>query len=1099
MNELCISNARVAWLRSVALVICLVSLCLLTRASVAGAVQPAPAWQVTVAGTPSVLPAAKGKQVLYNVTLTNVGGAESHGTITIRDAVPAGLALVESPGCVEETGEVVCTYPESVVPSGGFLVARLGFEVAGVVAPGSTLRDVATATGGGAAHAAVGEGIIHVRGTGETGAGPGGAAQFSFSVTGPAGEAATQAGGHPTLVTLTVMLNTQYLEHSEKRAQPVEAVKDLVFYLPVGMLGNPTIATTCPIALVRIEGGNSGCPPGSKVGEVAPFVLGEAGVSPESLYRVPAEKGYAAEFAFSVTGLKFFLYASLVRHDGAYMVRVADPDVSGTAELTGAVATFYGDLRESYPVDEFGDVFTYDLGAFLTNPSDCQASSAAREASMQMNTWERPEASVTEAAPPYAVSDTAYPSLEGCERLSFASTLGVSPATTQADSPSAYGVEVGVPQAPNVFTGLATPPVRDVSVTLPTGTEISPSSANGLVACHGSGPEGIDIEGAESEEVAEDGFTRPAAGHCPPASQVANVTATTPLLAGEEQLKGHIYLAEPGCGGAGQPGCTPADAQDGNLFRLYLELDDPQAGAVVKLPGFASVNPDTGQITTRFDDAPQFPVSKIAVETNGGPKAPLENPPACGTVTSSSTVTPWGAPATPTSQASSAFEVTGCAGVFAPGFVAGSTATQANARSPFTLSLGREDGEQNISAISTTLPPGLLASVAGVAQCPEPQASQGGCPAASQIGTTTVAVGPGIAPYHVTGKVYFTGAYGGGPFGLSVVVPAVAGPFNLGNVIVRASIHVDPHTGQVTAVSNPFPQILDGVPLHIRSIEVALDNPQFAFNPTSCDQSAITGTIGGAQGASEHVSTPYATSGCRLLSFKPVFKVAVAQHTSRASGASLSVKVAAKEGPASGEANIRSVRVELPRALPSRLGTLKKACLASVFEANPANCPHESNVGTASASTPILAHPLVGPVYLVSYGNAAFPDLEVVLQGEGITLILDGKTDIKKGITLSSFPAVPDAPISSFELKLPAGPFSALTAILPASAKANYSLCGKKLKMPTVITAQNGAVIKQTTQIAITGCAKAGSAGKASHARAAHHSRTAGTTGRGTR
>lgn len=888
------------------------------------------------------------------------------------------------------------------------------------------------------------------------------------------------------------MFRTQFLEHSEVQAEPVEAVKDLVFYLPVGMLGNPSFLNTCPIPLIT-----GGCPPGSQVGETVPFVLGEAGPTPQALYRVPAEKGYAAEFAFSVTGIKFFLYGSVVRHNGTYMIRVADPGVSASSKLTGAVATFDGDIHESYPIGEFGEQFTYDLGAFLTNPSDCRAPRSARETEVQMNTWEHPDASITQAAPPYEASDLTYPTIEGCERLTLASTLGVTPDSTKADAPSAYHVQLAIPQAPNVFQGLATPPVKDASVTLPAGTAVSPSSANGLVACQETGSEGINIEGAESEEEGEDGLPRLAAGHCPGASTVASVTATTPLLAGEEQLKGHIFLAPPLCGGAGQPGCGPAEARDGTLFRLYLELTDPQAGIVVKLPGSAQVDPETGQITTSFDNEPQFPFSKLEVETNGGPKAPLENGLSCGPATSTAAVTPWSAPYTPTSQPSSSFEVQGCTSAFAPSFLAGTTSTQAGAHTPFTLTLGREDGEQNILSIATTLPQGLLASVANVAQCPEPQASQGDCPASSQIGTANVAVGPGIEPYHVSGKVYFTGPYGGGPFGVSVVVPAVAGPFNLGDVVVRAGLHIDPHTGQVTAVSSSFPQILDGVPLQIRSAELALDNPQFAFNPTSCGQLAITATIASAQGKSENVSTPFATSGCRNLAFKPVFKVSTTGHASRASGASLDVKVSAKEGPGGGEANIHSVKVSLPKQLPSRLSTLRKACLASVFEADPANCPHESDVGTATALTPILAHPLSGPAYLVSFGNAAFPDLEIVLQGEGVTLVLDGKTDIKKGITTSDFQTVPDAPISSFELKLPTGPFSALAANLPE--KANYSFCGRKLSMPTLITAQNGATVKQTTSITKTGCPKTRKAHKATRARTGHHRRAAKTGRRGKR
>ena len=342
----------------------------------------------------------------------------------------------------------------------------------------------------------------------------------------------------------------------------------------------------------------------------------------------------------------------------------------------------------------------------------------------------------------------------------------------------------------------------------------------------------------------------------------------------------------------------------------------------------------------------------------------------------------------------------------------------------------------------------------------------------SEVGTTTVGVGPGQDPYYTTGHVYFTGPYNGAPFGLSVVVPAVAGPFNLGNVIVRVGLHIDPHTAQVTATSSPLPQIIDGAPLRIRTIDVTLNNPAFTFNPTNCSQLSIAGTVVSTQGATANVSSPFAAADCKGLPFKPRFSATTVANASKAHGVSLDVRVISKGGPqaAGEEANIKSVKVDLPKQLPSRLTTLQKACTEAQFAANPAGCPAASNVGTASASTPVLAHPLAGPAYLVSHGGAAFPDLEIILQGEGVTLVLDGSTDIKKGITSSDFKTVPDAPISSFELKLPTGKYSVLSANLPEKAK--YDLCGQALGMPTEIVAQNGMVLKQTTKIGVTGCPK---------------------------
>jgi hypothetical protein len=511
-------------------------------------------------------------------------------------------------------------------------------------------------------------------------------------------------------------------------------------------------------------------------------------------------------------------------------------------------------------------------------------------------------------------------------------------------------------------------------------------------------------------------------------------------------------------------------------------------GIVVKIPGHVDVDPVTGQLTGVFDESPQLPFSDLKLTFKSGPRAPVALPASCGSSSTAAVLEPWShAPSagevagTPDAVVSDSFDVSeGCgARGFAPGFVAGTVDPQADGFSSFATSFSRSDSDQDLDAISVTTPPGLLGVLASVPLCGEPQAGEGKCSAASQIGHTVVTAGPGSAPLTVPeagqpqAPVYLTTGYRGAPFGLSIVVPAVAGPFNLGDVVVRAAISVNPVTSQVTITSDPLPQTLDGIPLQTRTVDVSVDRPGFIFNPTNCSPSSVTGMIASAQGTTAGVSSPFEAANCATLPFKPVFSASVAGKASKAGGAALSVKVASKGGPepGGGEANIRSVKVDLPIQLPSRQSTLKLACLAATFEANPAGCPTEADVGVATVSTPVLAHPLTGPAYLVSHGGAAFPDLEIVLQGEGIRLVLDGNTVIKKGITSSIFKTVPDAPISKFELRLPTGKYSILAAYLPN--KANYSFCGQTLNMPTEITGQNGAVIKQTTKIAVTGCPKA--------------------------
>ena len=319
--------------------------------------------------------------------------------------------------------------------------------------------------------------------------------------------------------------------------------------------------------------------------------------------------------------------------------------------------------------------------------------------------------------------------------------------------------------------------------------------------------------------------------------------------------------------------------------------------------------------------------------------------------------------------------------------------------------------------------------------------------------------------------MYLTGPYNNGPFGISVVVPAAAGPFNLGNVVVRGSIRINPVTAQASFVSNPLPTIVDGVPLRVKALDVTLDREDFTFNPTNCDSQHVTGTITSAQGASTAVSSPFAVTGCASLKFTPTISVSTTGSASKVNGASLTTKLVEPADALGTQANLAYVKVELPKTLPSRLSTLQKACTSAQFEANPAGCPATSDVGHAVVHTPLLPVPLEGPAIFVSHGGEAFPSLTLVLQGDGVTIDLVGTTFISKAeITSTTFKAVPDAPFSSFELMLPEGPYSALTTFLPHESR---DLCGQKLTMPTEFIAQDGAVVKQSTAIAVTGCAPA--------------------------
>jgi hypothetical protein len=630
----------------------------------------------------------------------------------------------------------------------------------------------------------------------------------------------------------------------------------------------------------------------------------------------------------------------------------------------------------------------------------------------------------------------------------------------QAMSPTGYNVGIEVPQD-EVPEEPGTADLRKAVVVLPAGVVLSPSAANGLLACQQTGPEGINIRGPGSEELDSYGDPRSARGKCPNASELGTVRVSTPAFA--KPLEGHVYLAQPLCGDSGQPACTPADAEDGSLYGIYLEVEGP--GVILKLKGKVSVDSLTGRITTTFEENPQFPFSDLKIEFFGGPRAPLANPRVCGEAQTTSQLTSYASevPEEPFSE----YTVTGCqAPRFAPSFLAGTDSNEAGGYSPLSVTFSREDADQTLGRVTMHLPPGLSGTLAHIPVCGEPQAALGTCGAESQIGETTVSAGPGPDPLYVTGgKVFLTGPYGGGSFGLSIVVPAVTGPFNLGTVVVRAAIEIDPVTAALTVVSEPLPTILEGIPIQVKTVNVTINRPGFTFNPTSCEPKIIAGTLSSTEGLSAAVSSRFQAANCATLGFAPKFAVSTSGHTSRANGASLTATVSYPNAPVGSQANIAKVKVALPKQLPSRLKTLQKACPEKTFAENPASCPGTSRVGSAIAKTPLLPVTLSGPAYFVSHGGAKFPELIFVLQGDNVTVDLHGETFIsKKGITTSTFNTVPDVPVSSFQLTLPEGPYSALAA--------PRNLCKEELTMPTEFVAQNGMRKDQTTKVTVTGCPK---------------------------
>ena len=987
--------------------------------------------------------------------VSNVGGAPTNGSpITVTDTLDGALVGTY-------------TYSQRVGSMGSLPPITVHVNISSSIPAGSDVTSLVRVSGGGAPVASV----TQTTEVGSSSALPFGVADLTNLFSSINGEPDTQAADHPSGLTSNFDVTNIASGNEERSASKAsQSWKDVVVDLPPGVVGNPQVAAQCPLSRVLVvvelqEADTSGCPAASRVGTLGLGVTLYGGYNQGAaelpIYNMVPEGNEPAEFAFTYYGLPLGIYPTVVGQGATAHIRVTVPGIpaSGKLGVYGQFAKFFGD-----PAATDGD--PESPNAFFTNSSNCAGGPLVT--TLHVDSYQDPGSwtadstgtvgtpNFTDGTPDFneaeeGVSDPAWksksvesPPVAGCEKLHFAPALALQPETTKADEPSGLAVDLKVPQNEDPH-GLQTPPVKNVSVTLPAGMSLSPSAGDGLQACTAGQ---FDLEANTISS-------------CPNASVLGTAKLTTPLLA--SPLTGYIFLAEPGC----DP-CSDQDASDGNMFKLYMQFEG--SGVVQKVTGTVYANTTTGQLTAKFLENPQFPFSELQVAFKGGLRAGLATPQSCGTFTATSDMTPWSTPYTPDATPESSFPISwdGAGGAcpssppLTPSFSAGTSNPNAGQFSPFTLTFAREDREQDLSGIQVKMPPGLLGSITGVPLCGEEQANAGTCAVSSRIGTMTVAAGPGGHPFYTQGSIYLTEHYGGAPFGLSIVVPTQAGPFNLGNVVVRSRINIDPATAALTVTSNPFPQILDGIPLRLRTANVTIERPNFILNPTSCAQQQITAQIAGAQGATAKVSVPFAVSGCAGIHFGPKFTVSTSGRTSRADGASLDAKVVF---PAGAQSNIRTVKVDLPKQLPSRLTTLQKACTAAQFESNPAGCPAASVIGTARTSTPILPVELTGPVYFVSHGGEAFPSLIVVLQGDGVRVDLTASTFIsKKGITSSTFRTIPDVPVSSFEIYLPEGKNSALAA--------NGNLCSSSLEMPTSFTAQDGAQFKQDTKLSVTGCPK---------------------------
>ena len=1080
-----------------------VSLALAATASAAGT--PGAGWEASSRMYPTHIP--PGAEGIVTVQVYNIGAGGSKGTVTMTDVLPPGLeatsaenvegsgnfipkseveeweAYEEEEEALEAEGKVISNSPPyqrvwncagtSVVtcqtgpgykgverPIAPGYANRIGIKVKAVGGSGVAGNRV-TVSGGGAPAAAEVSDPFTI-GTTASNFGLSGADAWFSNVD---GSVDTQAGSHPFAFTTAFSMNMN--PDGILSGAPLRNVK---VELPPGIVGDPHAVPQC--TRQQFDGVPFGeCPPDTSVGiDLAALPQGTKNGDFEvevPVYNLVPPPGVPAQFGFTVFGTNILLDAG-VRSGSDYGITVNARNI-GRHPVFNSI-TLWGVPGESvHNRERCGSAaqnqteFTCGYKAtqatprpLLTLPTAC---GAPLTTNLSVESWETSLGASSENIVMHESNGTPT-GITGCERLTFPPALTVAPDTSYADTPAGLTVDVKVPEEGlSYFQGFSTADIESTKVTLPEGVAINPGQAAGLSAC-GSEEDGLTTP---AEEAAGEEDNGPA--HCPNASQVGTDEIETPLLS--KALKGDVYI------------------MNSNPPHLKLLVTAQGEGVFLKLVGNVNLDEKTGQLATTFEKTPEVPFTDFKLSFSGGAQAALTTPTQCGTYAITSDFTSWSSPFVADASPTSSFQVAAGTGgapcpssplPFSPSMIAGSTTDQAGGYTSFSLLLTRPDDQQRVGTLQFKTPEGLLGMISQVPLCPEPQASQGTCSSASQIGHTVVEAGPGPYPLVVPqpgqppAPIYLTGGYKGAPYGLSIVVPLHVGPFTLQTQVVRAKIEVNPLTTQLTVTTDPLPTIIDGIPADLRAINAVIDKPGFMFNPTGCEPSSFLGIATSEQGAQAPISSHFQMGSCRSLTFKPNFKVSTSGKTSRKDGASLDAKIlyptgALGDNQASSQSNVKMVKVDLPKQLPSRLTTLQKACPSATFEVNPASCPEDSRVGSATAITPVLPVTLTGPAYFVSYGGAKFPELVVVLQGYGVTVYLHGETFISKaGITSSTFRNVPDVPITSFELKLPEGPYSALAA--------NGNLCTTKLAMPTAFTGQNGAALKQSTPISVTGCTK---------------------------
>jgi hypothetical protein len=1078
----------------------LLGLCACLLAPAAASAAPAPAWVLTGNAMPTNF--APGAQIEGGLTPAyfpiayNVGAAPTSGPVTITVTLPAGLDPVDtgvffsgdpspSPTCDPVASQVVTCVAQAPIHPGHWFGVSIGIDVA----PGAegTLSPEVVISGGGAATATATTPIPI-----DPEPAPFDFLAFQAPLTGEDGLAATQAGSHPTQLTVDFGLPVEKVDEiltppeTPETLTATEHPRGIVTELPRGLIINPE-ATPVRCTEAQLTAGG-GCPIASQVGTIN-ILTRVIGVTPYTspLYNMVPPPGEAASLGFDALGVGIYPHLTgEVRSDGDYGLSGIADDLPalGKNPVLGAQAQLWGDPTgpvhdevracpkqetESCPVDEAEQS---DI-AFLTLPTDCPGASPVYK--VRGNSWEQPGA-FKEAQYEMAELDGTPRSVDGCEQLAFEPEIKAEPTTNLIDSPAGLRFNLHQPQSFDL-EGLSPTVTKDITVALPEGLVANPSQAAGLKACS---MEEVGLVTDVGEAPIR--FDKKEA-HCPDAAKLGEVVATTPLLEDpvpSEGGLGALYLAE------------PFDNPFGSLFALYIVIEDPNTKTVAKLAGEIIPNPVTGQLSNRFEENPQLPIEDIDLEVFEGPRAPLRTPPACGTHTTNAHLIPWGAPATPEADASSSFGLgatpaggacpaSASAAPHAPAFSAGTLSPLAGTHSPLVLRLSREDGSQEIGGVETILPPGLTAKLAGVGRCSEAaiatarsreaprlgalELASPSCPATSQVGTVDVAAGAGISPFHVQGRVYLAGPYKGAPLSFVIITPALAGPFDLGAVLVRAAAYVDPKTGQPRALTDPLPRIREGVPLDLRSATVRIDRPGFVLNPTSCDPMAVQGTAISVFGSRAALTSPFQAAGCQALGFKPRLSVRLLGGTKRGDHPRLRVIFR----PRPGDANIGRASLAMPRSAFLDQAHIRTVCTRVQFAAK--QCPKGSIYGHVTATTPLLDETLKGPVYLRSSDNE-LPDTVAVLRGpDSLPVEIEGvaRIDSIRGGIRANLDTVPDAPITKVVVTMQGGRKGLIIN--------SRNLCARKNRATVQMDGQNGKV-HDFRPVVRNDCRKRGRKGK---------------------